>query len=174
MSKHNSKPSIYQFTVRDAAGKEHSMSEFQGKVLMIVNTATECGFTPQLEGLEKLYETYRDRDFLVLGFPSNQFADQEPRKDGEIENFCKVNYGVNFPIFQKIKVKGPDAEPLFRFLSERSQNGALSSRPRWNFHKYLVDRQGHVVDFFLPFTKPEAGRVHQAIEKLLDESSGQS
>jgi len=165
------KPTVYSFTVRDAAGKEHPMSEFRGKVLMIVNTATECGFTPQLEGLETLYETYRDRDFLVLGFPSNQFADQEPRKDGEIEEFCKVNYGVSFPIFQKMKVKGPEADPLFQFLSEREQNGKVSSRPRWNFHKYLIDRHGRVTDFFLPFTKPEAKRVQKAIEKLLDESA---
>lgn len=163
------KPTIYGFRVKDSAGKERSLEDYKGKVLMIVNTATACGFTPQLEGLEKLYETYRDRNFEILGFPSNQFANQEPLQDGEIGKFCQVNYGVTFPIFGKISVKGPAAEPLFTFLSERKQNGQLSSRPRWNFHKYLIDREGRVVDFFLPFTKPEAGRVQKAIEKLLDE-----
>ncbi len=143
------------------------MEEYRGKVLLIVNTATECGFTPQFEGLEKLYQTFHDRNFLVLGFPSNQFADQEPRNDKEIGEFCKVNFGVSFPLFSKIHIRGKGADPLFLFLSEKSKNGAFSSRPRWNFHKYLVDSNGHVVDFFLPFTKPEALRVHRAIEKLL-------
>jgi glutathione peroxidase len=163
------KPDIYGFRVRDAAGRERSLEEYKGNVLLIVNTASACGFTPQLDGLEKLYQKYKDRGFAVLGFPSNQFAGQEPLDDGEIGQFCQVNYGVSFPIFGKLEVKGKEADPLFRFLSERRENGTLSSRPRWNFHKYLIDRQGRVRDFYLPFTKPEAGRLHKAIEELLDE-----
>lgn len=147
------------------------MEQFRGQVLLIVNTATACGYTPQLIGLEKLYQTYKGRGFTVLGFPSNQFADQEPLEDGAIGDFCQVNFGVSFPIMGKIEVKGPQAEPLFRFLAQRKQNGKLNSQPRWNFHKYLINRQGQVEDFYLTFTRPEARRVHRAIERLLDAAS---
>ncbi len=161
-------PNLYGIKVKDKQGRELPMEEFKGRVLLIVNTATECGFTPQLEGLEALYQKFRDRGFLVLGFPSNQFANQEPRDDEEIGDFCQVNYGVSFPMFKKLEEKGTQSSELFRFLSEKKLNGRLSSRPRWNFHKYLVNRRGEVVDFYLPFTKPEARRLHRAIEKLLD------
>ena len=161
-------PSIYQYKVKDIAGKEIDLAEYKGKVLLIVNTATECGYTPQLAGLEKLYEEYRAKGFEVLAFPSNDFADQDPRKGEEIANFCERNYGVNFRIFDKVHVKGKDTVELFKFLSDKKLNGKISSVPKWNFHKYLVDKKGYVVDYFYTITEPTAGRVKKAIEKLLE------
>jgi glutathione peroxidase len=162
------KDTIYQFAPERIGGKKQDLSEYRGQVLLVVNTASECGFTPQFEGLEELYKDYKDQGFTILGFPSNEFQNQEPLEGEEIENFCTVNYGVSFPIFNKIQVKGTDTHPLFKFLSNKKQNGNVSSTPRWNFHKYLVDRNGKVVDFFYPFTKPKAKRVTKAIEELLE------
>lgn len=158
---------IHQFTVKNLAGQEVDLEDYKGKVLLIVNTATECGFTPQLDGLEKLYKKYKDRGFEILAFPSNDFAGQEPRDGDAIQNFCEKNYGVSFPFFEKVHVKGSNKAPIFEFLSNKKQNGKVSSTPKWNFHKYLVDRDGKVVDYFYTFTKPEAKRLKRAIEKLL-------
>lgn len=158
---------VYQFTVQDLYGKDVPLSEFEGKVLLIVNTASKCGLTPQLKGLESLYAEYKDRGLVVLGFPSNDFAGQEPLQGEAIEEFCTKNYGVTFPIFDKVVVKGKNACPLYEFLSDKSRNGKVSSTPMWNFHKYLVDREGRVQDFFISSTDPEAAKVRQAIEALL-------
>lgn len=160
-------PSVHQFTVNDIKGRPQSLSEYKGKVLLIVNTASECGFTPQLEDMEELYREFREEGLEILAFPSNDFAGQEPLEGEEIEQFCQLKYEASYPIFDKVHVKGDNASELFRFLSDREQNGRVSSTPRWNFHKYLVDQEGRVVDFFYTFTKPTAGRVKRAIRKLL-------
>ena len=159
--------SIHQFKVKDLQGKEVDLSEYKGKVLLVVNTATECGFTPQLGGLEKLYEEYKDKGFEILAFPSNDFQGQEPRDGDAIGQFCQKNYGVSFRMFEKQHVKGKDASDVFKFLSDKKQNGKVSTSPKWNFHKYLVDKDGKVIDHFYTFTDPTAGRVKKAIEKLL-------
>ncbi|MGA1997661.1 MAG: glutathione peroxidase [Bryobacteraceae bacterium] len=156
---------IYEISVRAIDGRETSMGEYRGKVLLIVNTASRCGFTPQYRELEELYKTYGERGLVVLGFPSNQFGGQEPAADGEIAQFCSMNYGVTFPMFSKIEVNGEGAHLLYRYLkSERS--GLLGSEAiKWNFTKFLVDRNGKVVDRFAPSTKPSG--LSTAIEGLL-------
>ena len=158
---------IHQFKVKNLQGKEVSLDAYKGKVLLVVNTASKCGFTPQLKNLEELHKKYKDKGFAVLGFPSNDFGKQEPLEGKEIQEFCEVNYGVSFPVFDKVHVKGDDTSPLFKFLSDKKLNGKLSSVPKWNFHKYLIDKDGKVVDFFYTFTKPEAPRVARRIEQLL-------
>lgn len=158
---------LHQFKVKDLSGKEVDLADYKGKVVMVVNTATECGFTPQFGDLEELYKEYHKKGFEILGFPSNDFAGQEPRNADAIGQFCQKNYGVSFPMFDKMHVKGKETSELFRFLSDKKQNGKVSSTPKWNFHKYLVDKDGKVVDYFYTFTKPTAGRVKKAIEKLL-------
>lgn len=155
----------YDFTVRTLGGRQASIAEYRGKVLVIVNTASECGYTPQYEGLEKLYQEFRDRGLVVLGFPCNQFGQQEPGGDAEIAQFCSVKYGVTFPMFSKIEVNGANAEPLFEFL-KRERRGVLgTSRIKWNFTKFLVDRQGRVVRRFGPRRTP--AELRPAIEQLL-------
>jgi glutathione peroxidase len=158
---------VYQFTVKDLYGKEVSLADYKGKVLLIVNTASKCGLTPQLKGLEALYETYKDRGLVVLGFPSNDFAGQEPLEGEAIAEFCSKNYGVTFPVFDKVKVKGQDACPLYQFLADISRNGKVDTKPGWNFHKYLIDREGRVQDYFASPTSPDAEKIRKAIEALL-------
>lgn len=159
--------SLHDFKVNDLTGNEVDLADYKGKVVLVVNTATECGFTPQLGDLEKLYKDYHDKGLEILGFPSNDFAGQEPRDGAEIGQFCQKNYGVSFPMFEKMHVKGAKQSELFQFLSKKDKNGKLSSTPKWNFHKYLIDKDGKVQDFYYTFTKPTAGRVTKAIEKLL-------
>lgn len=159
--------SIHQFTVKDLSGNDVLLESYKGKALLIVNTASKCGYTPQLAQLERLHEKYKDKGFSVLAFPSNDFGGQEPLKGEAIREFCKENYGVTFPVFEKVHVKGSKATPLFQFLSDKKLNGAVSSTPRWNFHKYLIDKEGRVVDFFYTITTPGASRLQRAIEKLL-------
>lgn len=160
---------IYHHKVLNIKGDEISLDKYKGKVLLIVNTATECGLTPQLKELEQLHEEFKQSDFEILGFPSNDFGGQEPRSENQIEEFCQVNYGVSFPMFSKIKVKGDDAHPLYKFLSNKAKNGKVNSKPLWNFHKYLVNKEGFVVDYFLPVTKPLNARVKKKIRGLLGE-----
>ncbi len=139
-----------------------SLCQFSGKVLLIVNTASECGYTPQYDGLEKLYRRYRDKGFVVLGFPANDFGGQEPGSNQEIAQFCRVNYGITFPVFAKTAVVGTNANPLFRELAAKT-----GKPPRWNFHKYLVSRSGQPVSAFESAVEPNDSRLTAQIEKLL-------
>ena len=146
---------VYDFTANSLDGKPVSLREYSGKVLLIVNTASKCGFTPQYEGMEALYQKYRDRGLAVLGFPCNQFGAQEPGSAEEIGSFCQKNYGVSFPIFEKIDVNGEGAHPLYRWLKSSAKGLLGSEAIKWNFTKFLVDRNGNVIDRFAPTTKPE-------------------
>ena len=157
--------SVYDFTAKTLQGRDIPLAEFKGKVLLIVNTASKCGFTPQYEGLESLYEKHKAQGFEVLGFPCNQFGAQEPGGEAEIGQFCQSNYGVSFPMFAKIDVNGEEAHPLFRFL-KREKPGVLGTeRIKWNFTKFLVGRDGEVVGRYAPLTKPED--LEAPVEKLL-------
>jgi glutathione peroxidase len=162
-----SEKTVYQFRVENIKGTEVSMDAYKGKVLLIVNTASECGFTPQLKDLEELRQTFEGEQFEILAFPSNDFGQQEPLENDAISKFCSINYHTKFSIFKKVKVRGPYAHPLFKFLSSKELNGRVGSTPRWNFHKFLVNSKGEVVDFFYPFTKPNTARVKKKIQKLL-------
>ena len=152
--------SIYDIKVTDNKGNEVSMEAYRGKVLLIVNTATACGFTPQYEGLEKMYEKFADSGFEILDFPCNQFAFQARGNDEQIHSFCTLNYNTKFPRFKKIKVNGSDADELYKYLKEQKKG-----RIKWNFTKFLVDREGNVVDRFEPTAKPE--EIETFVEKLL-------
>ena len=146
--------SIYDFNLKDIDGNSISMSEYKGKVLLIVNVASECGFTPQYEGLQKLFDTYKTQGFMVLGFPSNQFASQEPDSNAKIKFFCQGTYDVTFDMFSKIEVNGKNADPLYKFLKD-AQGGFLGMDGiKWNFTKFLIGRDGEVVDRYAPSTKP--------------------
>jgi glutathione peroxidase len=157
------KKSVHQFVVQMMNGESMSLKEFENKVLLIVNTATDCGFTPQLKELESLHRDFAGEDFEILAFPSNDFGGQEPRDGTDILEYCKANYDVHFPIFDKTRVRGKYAHPLFKFLSDKKLNGQVGAAPRWNFHKYLINRQGEVVDFFYPFTKPGSSKLKKKI-----------
>ncbi|KPP98943.1 glutathione peroxidase [Marinobacter sp. HL-58] len=160
-----SSESIYDFSATDIRGEEHSLEEYRGKVLLIVNTASKCGFTPQFEGLQSLYSELKDKGFEVLGFPCNQFRNQDPEDDKAISEFCSLNYGVDFPMFAKIEVNGPNAHPLFGYLKREARGLLGSEAVKWNFTKFLVNRDGEVVNRYPPTTKPSAIRAD--IEKLL-------
>jgi len=155
---------IYGFSCRDGAGRERSLEDYRGQVLLIVNTASKCGFTPQFAGLETLYEDYRERGFSILGFPCNQFGRQDPGSNEEIQEFCQLNYGVSFPMFGKIEVNGSGADPLFEHL-KRSAPGTFGNRIKWNFTKFLINREGEVVKRYAPTAKPET--IAADIEALL-------
>ena len=180
--------SVYDFSAKNGKGEEISLADYKGKVLVIVNTASKCGFTPQYEELEELYKTYGERGFVILGFPCNQFAAQEPGTDEEVQTFCRLNYGVTFPVFAKGDVRGETAQPLFQYLTkEKGFKGFDESHPvakplmealqknfpeylegdsiKWNFTKFLIDREGNVVERFEPTTTPKA--MAKAIEALL-------
>jgi len=159
--------SFHDFKVKDLKGKTVSLDKFQGSVCLVVNTASECGLTPQLEGLQSLQEEFAGHNFTVLGFPSNDFQGQEPLEGDAIKSFCELNYGVSFPMFDKLKVKGEDAAELYKYLSTKSENGNVNSSPKWNFHKYLISKDGEVIDYFWPTTAPTSSRVKKAIKKLL-------
>ncbi|MCH4392468.1 MULTISPECIES: glutathione peroxidase [Staphylococcus] len=155
---------IYDFVVQKSNGEDYKLEEYKGKVMLIVNTASECGFTPQFEGLQALYEKYKDQGFVILGFPCNQFGGQEPGSGAEANQNCKINYGVTFPIHEKVDVKGENQHPLFRYLTDATK-GMLSEKIKWNFTKFLVDRDGNVVSRFSPQKKP--AQIEKDIEKLL-------
>ncbi len=157
--------SIYDFNVTTIEGKEISMSKYKGKVLLIVNVASECGFTSQYEGLEKLYQTYKERGFMVLGFPSNQFGSQEPATNEKIKFFCQGTYDVHFDMFAKIDVNGDEALALYRYLKKEQGGFLWMDSIKWNFTKFLVDANGKVVDRYAPSTKP--ADIQKDIEKLL-------
>lgn len=159
--------SIHQFKVKLLNGLEKNLSAYKDKVLLVVNIASACGFAPQLKELQELRAELKDKGFEILAFPSNDFGRQEPLEGEQISEFCQVNYGVEFPVFEKIMVRGNQAHPLYKFLSDKKLNGNLTSTPRWNFHKYLINKQGEVVDYFFPFTKPMSSKVKKKIMRLL-------
>ena len=156
---------IYDFKVKTINGEETTLEQYKGKVMLIVNVASKCGYTPQYDGLEALYRKYKDQGLVVLGFPCNQFGSQEPGSEAVIQNFCRVNFGVTFPMFSKIKVNGEETHPLYRYLKSE-QPGVLGTEAiKWNFTKFLVDKEGEVVERFGSSTKPEA--LEEKIEALL-------
>lgn len=157
--------SLYQFEAELLEGDTKQMSDYEGKVLLIVNTASKCGFTPQFAGLEKVYEKYRDQGFEVLGFPCNQFGGQDPGSNDEIGAFCQRNYGVDFPMFAKVDVKGPEAHAIFRYLTREAKGILGSESIKWNFTKFLVSKDGKVLNRYAPTTKPES--IEEDIEKAL-------
>ena len=156
---------IYQFEVEDITGKAFPLSNLQGKKVMIVNTASKCGLTPQYKELEALYQQYKDKDFVIIGFPANNFLKQEPGTNEEIATFCQVNYGVSFPMMSKISVKGKDMHPLYQFLTQKSKNGVMDSKVSWNFQKYLIGKDGHLEKVIAPKTLPNDPEVTQWISE---------
>jgi len=146
---------IYDFTVKDIDGKEISMSKYKDKVLLIVNVASKCGFTSQYEGLEKLFEKYKNKDFMILGFPSNQFANQEPGTNKEIKEFCSLTFGVNFDMFAKVDVNGDEAIPLYKYLKSNSPGILGTEAIKWNFTKFLIDKNGKIIERYGSATKPK-------------------
>ncbi|MBR3119254.1 glutathione peroxidase [Oceanobacillus profundus] len=156
--------SVYNYKAKTIQGDEKSLADYNGKVLLIVNTASECGFTPQFQELQELYEKYNTKGFEVLGFPCNQFGEQDPGSDTEIVQFCKKNYGVTFPMFSKVDVKGENAHPLFSYLTSEKK-GLLTEQIKWNFTKFLIDKNGQVVERFAPQKKPAT--LEKQIEALL-------
>lgn len=156
--------SIYDINVTNSKHETYSLSQFKGKAMLIVNTASECGFTKQFDGLEKVYQQYKEDGFVVLGFPCNQFGNQEPGDGAEAEQNCQLNFGVTFPMHDKIEVNGDNAHPLFKYLKQET-NGLLGNGIKWNFTKFLVDKQGNVVNRFAPTKTPES--ITKDIEKVL-------
>lgn len=155
---------VYDFSAKTIIGEKKSLAEYKGNVLLIVNTVSECGFTPQFQGLQKLYDQYHNKGFAILGFPCNQFGGQDPGTNQEISSFCETNFGVTFPMFEKIDVKGEHAHPLFTYLTQEAK-GVLANQIKWNFTKFLVNRDGRIMDRFAPQTKPES--LQKKIEALL-------
>lgn len=163
------KKNIYDFTAVEFSGNERSLKDFEHKVVLIVNTASACFFTKQYKTLEKLYEKYKDRGLEILAFPSNNFNNQEPRTGANLETFCRLNQQVTFPVFKRIHVKGKYVHPLYDFLSKKELNGVFDNKPIWNFHKYLINKRGELVDFYYPFTSPLSMKIQSQIEALLSE-----
>lgn len=158
--------SIYEFSTQTLSGKDIRFADYEGKVLLIVNTASKCGFTPQYEGLQELHEAYAEQGLAVIGFPCNQFGSQEPGSANDITEFCELNYGVSFPMSQKVDVKGPNAHPIFKYLSSEAKGVLGTESIKWNFTKFLVNRQGEVVNRYAPTTKP--ADLAKDIEALLN------
>ena len=161
-----SAPSIYDFEVLNLHKEKTTLAPYRGKVMLIVNTASRCGFTPQFEGLEKLYKNHKHEGFVVLGFPCNQFGAQEPLSEPQIENFCRLDYGVTFPVFAKIDVNGAASHPLYRHLKQNAPGVLGSEIIKWNFTKFLIDRNGAVIRRYAPSTTPES--IEADIKKLLE------
>ncbi|MBN9381982.1 MAG: glutathione peroxidase [Chitinophagaceae bacterium] len=155
---------FYQLTANNPQGRPIDMSAYKGKVVLVVNTATQCGLTPQFDGLEKLYQDYKDKGLMILGFPCNQFGSQEPLGNDVMEETCKVNHGVTFPLFEKIEVNGPGTHPVFKYLKTKL-GGFFGRRIKWNFTKFLIDRDGRPVKRFAPITKP--AEIESHIKSLL-------
>lgn len=160
---------LYSFTMDNIYGEEVSLSDYEGKVVMVVNTASKCGLTPQYEDLEKLYQDMKDEDFVILGFPANNFMGQEPGTDEEIAEFCEKNYGVSFPMFSKISVKGYDQADLYAWLTKAELNGHENAPVSWNFQKFLIDKDGNWSAYFSPKTKVTEVEVQLAIKELLED-----
>ncbi len=160
-----SQKTLYDFTVKDINGKDYPLSQLKGKKVMVVNVASKCGLTPQYKGLQELYSKYQDKNFVIIGFPANNFMKQEPGTNDEIKSFCSLNYGVTFPMMAKISVKGKDIHPLYRWLTKKSENGVLNSSIKWNFQKFLIDESGHLVKAYSPLKKPLSKDITDWIEK---------
>ena len=156
--------SIYDFTVKDIYGEDFKFEKLKGKKIMIVNTASKCGLTPQFEGLEDLYKTYKDDNFVIIGFPANNFLWQEPGSNDQIESFCRENYGVTFPMMSKISVKGSSMHPIYKFLTNKERNGVLSSSVSWNFQKYLVGPDRKLIDYYYSTTDPLSKKITRHFE----------
>jgi len=156
------------FAVKDIDGKEQNLSQYKGKVVMIVNVASRCGFTPQYEQLEAVYKKYADRGFVILGFPANNFKGQEPGSDEQIKQFCTSKYNVTFPIMSKVSVVGEDKTPVYKFLTEKPTAGDFAGEIGWNFNKFLIDRNGNIIARYNSRTKPDDAKVTGEIEKALD------
>lgn len=150
---------FHDFTVKTLEGEDYDLARLEGKKVLVVNTASKCGYTPQYEDLEKLYEQYGGADFVVIGFPANNFMNQEPGTNQEIREFCSKNYGVTFPMMAKISVKGDDIHPVYQWLTSKEQNGVMDSKVKWNFQKYLIDEDGNLVDVLDPKEKPMSERI---------------
>lgn len=167
------KSSVLDFIMKDIDGKEVPLSDYKGEVLLIVNVASECGLTPQYEGLQTIYERYKEEGFEVLGFPANNFGAQEPGTEAQIKEFCTSKYNVTFPMFSKISVKGDDQADLYKYLTDAAKHGeAIGGEVQWNFQKYLVDRKGNLIARFNPKVKPLDQEIVSAIEKALAEPKG--
>jgi glutathione peroxidase len=166
-SKGGKKPLIYDFTLKSIDGKEVKLDQFRGKTLLLVNVASQCGYTPQYEGLQKIYSKYKDRGLVVLGFPANNFGAQEPGTDQEIKTFCSTKYNVTFPMFSKISVKGADKHPLYQYLTDEKTDPKFAGEISWNFNKFLIDENGNVVGRFESKDTPEGDKVTGAIEQAL-------
>jgi glutathione peroxidase len=158
------KESIHQFTVTDIDGKSFDFKSLKGKKIMVVNTASKCGLTPQYEKLEALYQKYKNSNFVIVGFPANDFMGQEPGTNEEIATFCKKNYGVSFSMMEKISVKGSDIHPVYQFLTEKSKNGLEDNSVQWNFQKYLIDENGYLVKVVSPRTSPDDQEITSWLE----------
>jgi glutathione peroxidase len=148
------KQTIYQFKVEDLSGKTFDFSSLKGKKILVVNTASKCGLTPQYKDLEKIYKEYKDKGFVIVGFPANNFGHQEPGTNAEIETFCEMNYGVTFPMMSKISVKGSDMHPIYQFLTQKAKNGVQDSDVQWNFQKYLINEKGELAKVISPEVLP--------------------
>jgi len=157
--------SIYDFSVNTSTGDIKPLEDYRGKVLLIVNTASKCGFTPQYKGLQALYDKYQEQGLVTIAMPCNQFGSQEPGSDATIQEFCNINYGLSFPVMAKVDVNGGDQHPLYRYLTKKA-GGLITDSIKWNFTKFLVDREGNVKERFAPLTKPESIEKH--IENLLE------
>jgi glutathione peroxidase len=160
---------IYDIAVKDIDGRDTTLAAYRGKVMLIVNVASRCGFTGQYDGLQKLYDQHKDSGFVILGFPANNFLGQEPGTDPEIKTFCTLTYGVTFPMFAKISVKGDDKHPLYKFLTEKATNPGFDGEISWNFNKFLISKNGTVLARFGSRTKPESPEITEAIQKAIKE-----
>lgn len=157
--------SLYDFKVKDIDGKDFDMASLKGKKVLVVNVASKCGLTPQYEKLQQLYEKYKDQNFIVIGFPANNFNGQEPGTNEEIKTFCTLNYDVTFPMMSKIDVVGEDKAPIYKWLTEKSQNGKIDAEVQWNFQKFMIDENGHLVDFVPPREDPFSEKIVKWIEQ---------
>jgi glutathione peroxidase len=157
--------SFYDYTVKDITGNDFKLSSLKGKKVLVVNTASKCGLTPQFKQLQSVFETYGGDEFTIIGFPANNFANQEPKSNEEIVEFCQLNYGVTFPMMSKISVKGDDIHPIYQWLTQKSKNGVLDSEVQWNFQKYLIDENGHLVEMVVPKVKPDDDKILSWIKK---------
>lgn len=158
--------SVYDFTVKDIYGEDFNFNTLEGKKIMIVNTASKCGLTSQYKGLERLYKKFKDQNFIIIGFPANNFLWQEPGSNEKIAEFCKENYGVTFPMMSKISVKGSSMHPIYKFLTDKNRNGVLNSSVSWNFQKYLINEDGSIHKVISPRTKPEDPKIIEWINSI--------